>query len=116
MVYLRVLGHGFAVGIGVRIGVIYKWIQSVGGIRIAWMMAVDKILTGWDLIKIGFMTGAYAVMNLAGKMKVEVLKLIQDMVNGAIDLINELIKTVNKIPGISFDTIDKVTFGATARN
>jgi len=104
-----------AVGIGIVVAAIYKWAQSVGGIRIAWMIAVDKILTGWDWVKIGFMTGTYAVMNFVGKMKVEVLKLIQDMVNGAIDLINKLIKTVNKIPGISFSTIDKVTFATTAQ-
>jgi len=104
-----------AVGIGIVVAALYKWAQSVGGIRIAWMIAVDKILTGWDLITIGFMTGVYAVMNFTGKMKVEVLKLLQDMVNGAIDLVNKLIKAVNKIPGISLDTIDKVTFGTTAQ-
>jgi len=104
-----------AVGIGIVVAALYKWVQSVGGIRIAWMIAVDKILTGWDLIKIGFMTGAYAIQDFVGGMKVNVLTKIQDMVNGAIDLINELIKTVNKIPGISFDTIDKVTFGTTAQ-
>lgn len=40
---------------------------------------------------------------------------IQDMVNGAIDLINDLINTVNKIPGVSLETIQHVTFGTDAQ-
>ncbi|SDX84232.1 tape measure protein [Tepidimicrobium xylanilyticum] len=103
-----------AAGIGILVGVIYKWIQSVGGIRIAWMITVDKVLTGWDRIKIGFMTGVYAVLDIVGKMKVETLKLLQSMVNRAIDIINSFIKAINKIPGVAVKTIDKLTFATTA--
>ena len=103
-----------AVGIGVVVGVIYKWIKAVGGIRIAWMITVDKVLTGWDRIKIGFMTGVYAVLDIVGKMKVETLKLLQSMVNRAIDIINSFIRAINKIPGVAVKTIDKLTFATTA--
>ena len=37
------------------------------------------------------------------------------MVNGAIDIINKFISSVNKIPGVSIDMIDQVTFGTTAQ-
>lgn len=104
-----------AVGIGIVIGAITKWVQSVGGISVAWMIAKDKILTGWDWILIGFATGTTAVVNYAEGMKVEFLSNMQELVNGGIDLINEFIKVANNIPGVAFDLIDNVTFGATAK-
>lgn len=122
-----------AIAIGVVIGMIYKWIQSVGGLKIAWMIVCNALLTGWDWVKIGFMTGVYWVMNLfnklqvsfmtvstniqnfMGDMKAGVLMILQNMVNGAIDIINGFINTLNKIPGVSIDTIDNVTFGTNAQ-
>ena len=119
--------------IGILIAVIYKWVKSVGGIKIAWMIAVDKILTAWDWVKIGFFTGVYWIMdlfnkmqigfkkvsvniaNFMGDMKANVLMLLQNMVNGAIDIINGFIDVLNKIPGVSIDTIEHVTFGTNAQ-
>lgn len=121
-----------AAAIGVVIAVIYKWIQSVGGLEVAWMTAKDGILYAFDWLKIGVMTGVYIVMNLLdqmslkfqsvgvavanfiGDMKVNVLTILQSMVNGAIDIINGLINTVNKIPGVAFETIEHVTFATEA--
>lgn len=37
------------------------------------------------------------------------------MVNGAIDIINDFINTLNKIPGVNIGLIDQVTFGTTAQ-
>lgn len=121
-----------AVAIGVVVAAIYKWIQSVGGISIAWMIAKNYVLTAWDAIQIGFMVGVYAVMNWldnmnlaftkvginiansVGDMKVNVLTLIEDMVNGAIGLLNDFITSVNKIPGVAIDLVDEVSFAANA--
>lgn len=103
-----------AVLIGVVIGAIYKWVQSVGGIQIAWQIAANAILTAWDGIQIRFMTGTNAVQTFVGNMKVGVLTGLQDMTNGAVDIINGFINKVNKIPGVAFDTISYVTFGTTA--
>lgn len=104
-----------AIGIGVVVGAIYKWIQSVGGINIAWKIATDKFLSGWDMIKIGFMTGVYSVQDYMGSLKVGFLSDMEAMINGGIDLINDFINTVNKIRGVSFDTVDHVTFGTNAQ-
>lgn len=119
--------------IGILIAVIYKWVKSVGGIKIAWMIATNAILTAWDWVKIGIMTGVYRVMdllnklqicfkkvsvniaNFMGNMKANVLMLLQNMVNGAIDIINGFINVLNKIPGVSIDTINHVTFGTDAQ-
>lgn len=121
-----------AIAIGVVIAVIYRWVQAVGGLRIAWLIVVDAVLFAWDTLKTGFMTGVYWVMdlwdtlgfklqsvgasiaNFMGDTKVAVLTILQDMVNGAIDLINKLINTVNKLPGVSIETISHVTFASTA--
>lgn len=122
-----------ALAIGVVVAVIYKWVQSVGGLKVAWLICVNAVLTAWDWVKIGFMTGVYFVMNLwnrlqlafytasvniqnfMGDMKAGVLTILQNMVNGAIDIINGFINTLNKIPGVSIDAIEKVTFGTTAQ-
>lgn len=122
-----------ALAIGVVVAAIYKWVQSVGGLKVAWLIAVNAILTAWDWVKIGFMTGVYWVMdmwnrlqlafytagvniqNFMGDMKVGVLMILQNMVNGAIDIINGFINTLNKIPGVNIGLIDQVTFGTTAQ-
>ena len=122
-----------ALAIGVVVAAIYKWVQSVGGLKIAWLIAVNAILTAWDWVKIGFMTGVYWVMNMwnklqlafytagvniqnfMGDMKAGVLTILQNMVNGAIDIINGFINILNKIPGVNIGLIEQVTFGTTAQ-
>ncbi|WP_242948721.1 tape measure protein [Caloramator quimbayensis] len=122
-----------AVAIGVLIGMIYKWVQSVGGLEIAWKIAMNGILTAWDWVKIGFFTGVYWVLdlwdklklgimtasvgiqNFMGDMKAGVLTILQNMVNSAIGIINNFINLLNKIPGVSISAIQEVTFGTTAQ-
>jgi len=122
-----------ALAIGVLIGMIYKWVQSVGGLEIAWKICMNGILTAWDWVKIGFFTGIYWILdlwdklklgmmtagvgiaNFMGDMKANVLTILQNMVNGAIGIINGFINILNKIPGVSIGTIQEVTFGTTAQ-
>lgn len=122
-----------ALAIGVVIGMIYKWVQSVGGIKVAWLIAVNAIMTAWDWVKIGFFTGVYWVIglwekmllafrtvsvgisNFMGDLKANVLMILQNMVNGAIDIINGFISILNKLPGVSIEAIAGVTFGTTAQ-
>lgn len=121
-----------AVGVGLAVYAIYQWVQSVGGLRVAWLLTVDNVLYAWDTLKIGFMTGVYAVMNWMdnlslvwqatgiaiqnwmGDTKVNVLTLLQDMANGAIGILNGFIEQVNKIPGVAISPIQQMTFAATA--
>lgn len=115
--------------IGILIYIIYRWIQSVGGIRVAWAITMDVMLTAFDDFKISFLTGVFAVMNgfmllslkieevrvgilnSLGDMKAGGLMIIQNFVNGAIYYINELIKQVNNIPGVAIPLIKQVSFG-----
>lgn len=121
-----------AVVIGILVGMIYKWIQSVGGLRNAWNLCTLALIVGWNAVKLAFFVGAYWVMDLVaklqlcwqkagvaianfmGNMKVSVLTILQNMINGAIDLINKFIGLLNKLPGVNIEAIEHVTFAATA--
>lgn len=121
-----------ALAIGVLIGMIYKWVQSVGGLHVAWLIVMNGILTAWDWVKIGLTMGVYWVINefyrmmlmfktigvnianFMGDMKVNVLTILQNMINGAIGLINDFISTINKILPGTFEMIGEVTFATTA--
>ena len=122
-----------ALTIGIVVAAIYQWVQAVGGIKVAWLIACDVVLSVWDLIKIAFMTGVYWVVNMLsnmmlgfytasvgiqnyiGDMKAGVLMHLQSMINGAIGIINSFISALNKIPGVNIDLVDQVTFGAMAQ-
>lgn len=121
-----------AVAIGILVGMIYKWIQSVGGLRNAWNLCTLALIVGWNAVKLAFFVGVYWVMDLVaklqlcwqkagvaianfmGNMKVSVLTILQNMINGAIDLINKFIGLLNKLPGVNIGAIEHVTFAATA--
>lgn len=121
-----------AVAIGIVVAAIFRWIQAVGGISVAWLIAKNYVLSAWSLIQIGIMAGVFnvqnwldamnlkfrtigvSIANSVGDMKVNVLTLIQDMVNGAINLLNGFISSVNKIPGVAIDLVDNVSFAASA--
>lgn len=117
------------IAIAAVIGAIVAWVRHVGGLKIAWMTLVDGMKTGWDWLKIAFFSGTYFVLdlfdkmrlgmkstgtgiaNFMGDMRTDVIMIMQDMVQGAIDLLNNLIDKANKIPGVSIKAIGEVTFG-----
>ena len=121
-----------AVVIGIVVAAIVKWVQSIGGLEIAWLKVADAFQYGWDFIKIAFFTGVDKVMtyfenmalkfyevktkiqNFMGDMKVGVLQILQDMINGAIGIINNFIGLLNKIPGVAIEPIQEMTFATTA--
>ena len=102
----------------------YRWIQSIGGVKNAWEICKLALIVGWNAVKLAFFTGVYwvidlvdklklcwqkagvAIANFMGDMKVSVLTILQNMINGAIDIINKFIGVLNKIPGVSIDAIE----------
>lgn len=104
-----------ALAIGVVVAAIYKWVQSVGGLKVAWLTCVNFVMNVWNRLQLAFYTASANIQNFMGDMKAGVLTILQNMVNGAIDIINGFINTLNKIPGVSIDAIEKVTFGTTAQ-
>ncbi len=119
--------------IGAIITAITMWIQSVGGIEVAWKIVCNEMTALWDNIKIvwqmgvntvtrwalnmakGVATAFFGILNFADTMKAGVLTAVQFMVNGVIELINFFINALNKIPGVSINAIEKVTFGTEAQ-
>ena len=118
--------------IGVLVAAMYRWIQSIGGVKNAWEICKLALIVGWNAVKLAFFTGVYwvidlvdklklcwqkagvAIANFMGDMKVSVLTILQNMINGAIDIINKFIGVLNKIPGVSIDAIEHVPFATTA--
>lgn len=112
--------------------VIYRWVQSVGGIQIAWLTfkmhfwgvvnsvqiwfanMILSITKGLFTMQSGVARAVTAVKNWFTDMKVNVIKLAQDMVNGVISAINHLINMVNRIPGVAIDAIEGVSWAAQA--
>lgn len=86
-----------ALAVGVVVAKLYRMIQAVGGVKNAWEICKAALA--------GYM----------GDMKVNVLTILQNMVNGAIDIINKFIGLLNKIPGVSIDAVEQVTFATTAK-
>ncbi len=74
-----------------------KWSCITGGIKISWNLLCQAIETAWRTIYMAVLQGVYGIGNT-----------IRSMVNGAIDLINGLIGALNKIPGVSINTIEHV--------
>lgn len=121
------------IAIAAVVGAIVYWINKIGGLKVAWLTVCNAIMTAWDWVKIGFFTGVYWVIglweqmqlafktvatniaNFMGDMKANVLMILQNMINGAISIINDFISVLNKIPGVSIDAIAEVTFGTTAQ-
>lgn len=108
------------------------WSVHTNGLKATWLMFTNVLMTAWDSLKLsavflaftvmnawdsmleGCKTAAVGIQNALGNMKANGLMIIQNFVNGAIDLINDLINTVNEIPGVSLETIQHVTFGTEA--
>lgn len=104
-----------AVAIGFVVAAIYQWIQAVGGLEVAWLIAKDTVLSAWEELQYGAQSVATGVANWMSQMAINVINAVNAMVNGAIDGINGLIGHVNAIVGTSFGTIDHVTIGASRK-
>lgn len=104
-----------AVAIGFVVAAIYQWIQAVGGLEVAWLIAKDTVLSAWEELQYGAQSVATGVANWMSQMAINVINAVNAMVNGAIDGINWLIGHANAIVGTSFGTIDHVTIGASRK-
>ena len=121
-----------ALVIGVVVAAIYQWVQAVGGLENAWAIAMDYIQYGTDLTAYGISYGVTWVLNsldrmelgaatlstnfqnFMGDMRAGAFTQLQELANGGIGIINDFISTLNKIPGVSIDLIDQLTFGTIA--
>ena len=118
---------------GVVVAALYRMIQAVGGVKNAWEICKAALVVAWAALKVAFFAtynwianlidklklcwqrAGVAIAGYMGDMKVNVLTILQNMVNGAIDIINKFIGLLNKIPGVSIDAVEQVTFATTAK-
>lgn len=119
--------------VGIAIALFARWINSIGGVHVAYLIMVNaiknymasfvihnkqqlSIITAqWDLFKVGILRVKNGVLNALDMMKVQGLIIIENFLNGVIAGINRLIKLVNVIPGVSIDTLDKISISAGAK-
>lgn len=118
--------------VGMVITAVAAWIDKIGGLKVAWLTVVDAIKFAWDglilaaqkvwmnvqtafeNLVLAVETARMGVLNALDSMKASGLTIIQNFVNGAIDLINDLISAVNTIAGTSFEMVGHVTWGTDA--
>lgn len=122
-----------ALAVGVVVAELYKMIQAVGGVKNAWEICKAALVVAWAALKVAFFAtynwianlvdklklcwqrAGVAIVGYMGNMKVNVLTILQNMVNGAINIINKFIGLLNKIPGVSINAVEQVTFATTAK-
>lgn len=122
-----------AIVIAIIVGAIYKWVQSVGGLKIAWLICVNTVkslldnlvigfTTAWfniqngiDNMRYGFLAFKTNVLNTLGNLKAQGLLILQGFVNGAIEMVNKLISSFNSVTGAGIATISwTADFGSKA--
>lgn len=121
-----------ALAVGVVIAALYEMIQAVGGVKNACEICKAALVVAWTALKVAFFAvynwianlidklklcwqkAGTAIANFMGDMKVSVLTVLQNMINGAIGIINNFISLLNKIPGVNISLIEQVTFATTA--
>ena len=95
-------------------GALYRWVQSVGGAKIAWTKFRFALSNGWEWTKYIFLYGAYAVASQLDKLAfrfqvfkvetrnalrdfaIEGLKQFRDFINGAVRMWNSLAENLNR--------------------
>lgn len=103
-----------AVAIGAIVYLIAKWVQSVGGLQVAWLMFKNVDLTAGEEIYMGMRTVAVGIFDAFGSMVANLAQVAQSFVNMWIDAANLVIKAINLIPGNNIPLINEATFGSTA--
>ncbi|WP_252255090.1 tail length tape measure protein [Clostridium sp. ZBS12] len=109
------------------------WACQTNGLKATWLICTNALISAWDSLRLnailcsnGVMNGfdsmciaalkaSIGIKNFLGNLRADGLIILQDFVNKSIDMVNDLINKVNKIPGVSIETISHVTFGTDAQ-
>lgn len=112
-----------AVIIAIIIAKIAEWVEAVGGMEVAWLIVSDAIISGWDWFLNKIQAGVYFFLNawdnmgigmakigngivdFIGGVRVAILKILQNMANGAIDIVNQIIDALNTLPEVSITPV-----------
>jgi len=83
---------------------IYLW-NTNDKVAKAMIFAWDSFLLGIQTMALGLKTAFYGILDFIGYFKIGALAIIDGFINGTIDKVNDFIDLLNKIPGVSIDTI-----------
>lgn len=108
------LGSWYVKNNGLKVSVLQLWntiATAWDNIKLSTMKLVNGVIESWNEMKLrigGFVNG---ILNYLGELDIKGLTTIQNFANGAIDIINDLIRAANKIPGVAIETFNHVTWG-----
>ena len=110
------IATAIGLAIGVIIGLIAKWVQSIGGLEVAWLTLKDVALTAGENIMYG-LTAAVTNATLGIRnLFVSAAEFVQGLVNAVIGGLNTIISAVNDVTGSSIGAIQKASFADKMRN
>jgi len=120
----NVLTGGIVLIIGAVVGAISKWVDSVGGLQIAWRMAVDFILgilanlldyvvAIIDGMTMPFREFANFIGNVFRSPVGAVIRLFENMGNTVLNIIEPIVNLLNMLPGVRID-FDTIRYGFNA--
>ncbi|MDT1800384.1 hypothetical protein QK887_25140, partial [Salmonella enterica subsp. enterica serovar Oslo] len=89
---------------------LYNLWQTNDQFAAAFMRAWNAILNFFDQIPVFFLRIGVGISNAFHDAKVESLKAIEDLVNGALDRLNDMIAKLNQLKFVNIDFINGVQF------
>ncbi|WP_438491017.1 hypothetical protein [Paenibacillus sp. IHBB 3054] len=90
----------------------YRLWQTNDQFAAAMMRAWNTILNFFDKIPLYFMRVGYGIADAFSYAKVASLKILEDLANGAVDRINDLIEKLNQIKGVEIHSVAHLEFAA----
>lgn len=102
--------------IGVIIGLIAKWVQSIGGLEIAWLTLKDVAITAGENIMYALMSAVTNATLGIRNLFVSAAEFVQGLVNAVIGGLNTIIGAVNDVTGASIGAIQEASFADDMRN
>ena len=107
--------------IGLLIGIIIAlilWITDLWENNMDFKYGVIKIwndiLGFFDKVPLFFMKVGYGIADAFSHAKVGTMQIMESLANGVIGIINSLIEKLNKIPGVSINPLNELSFAASA--
>ena len=102
--------------IGAIIGLIAKWVQSIGGLEIAWLTLKDVAITAGENIMYALMSAVTNATLGIRNLFVSAAEFVQGLVNAVIGGLNTIIGVVNDVTGASIGAIQEASFADDMRN
>lgn len=96
--------------IGVIIGLIAKWVESIGGLEVAWLTLKDVAITAGENIMYALLSAVTNATLGIRNLFVSAAEFVQGLVNAVIGGLNTIISAVNDVTGASIGAISEASF------